>query len=259
LKKAMGVLLAAAGILEFAIAEAQEAGHEQYVSPWKTPWTYETAAHWSDLDPEYGPCNTGKEQSPIDIRNAQKADLPPLQFESKGVALKRVINNGHTIRVNYQPGNGNILLAEGERYELTQFHFHRPSEEYINGKAYDMEVHLMYKSADGKVAGVAVLVKPGGENSTVQTVWKHMPATEGQQNVAGVAINSGGLLPRKTTAYYVYVGSLTAPPCTEGVTWFVLEAPIEISSEQIEAFARLYPNDARPIQPMNGRVVRQSR
>ncbi|MGA8618160.1 MAG: carbonic anhydrase family protein [Candidatus Sulfotelmatobacter sp.] len=250
------VLLVCAAILGSATASAQDAEHEHYVSPWRTPWTYEDAKHWSDLDPEYAACN-GKEQSPIDIRNAQKADLPALQFESKSGPLKYVINNRHTIRVNYHSGNGNLLLLQAKRYELTQFHFHRPSEEYIDGKPYDMEVHLMYQASDGKVAGVTVFVKPGRANSTFQKVWEHMPKAEGQQEVTGVDINPAGLLPLNA-AYYMYMGSLTAPPCSEGITWFVLKTPLEISEEQIDAFAKLYPHDVRPLQPLNGRVVKES-
>ncbi|MBV9404018.1 MAG: carbonic anhydrase family protein, partial [Acidobacteriaceae bacterium] len=110
---------------------------------WKTPWDYEGprgAAHWSDLDPDYSVCNTGKQQSPIDIRDAQKAKLPSLRFEYKSGPLEYLINNGRTIRVNYHdaPGVGNFLSVGGKRYQLTQFHFHRPSEEYVNGKQYDM-------------------------------------------------------------------------------------------------------------------------
>jgi carbonic anhydrase len=252
----VGFLVFAAGLGSIA-APAQDAQQEHYVSPWRTLWTYEEAAHWSDLDPQYAPCNIGKEQSPIDIRNAQKADLPGLQFESKSGPLKYVINNRYTIRVNYHPGNGNFLLVQDNRYELTQFHFHRPSEEYIKGKPYDMEIHLMYQASDGKVAGVTVFVKPGGTNSTIQKVWEHMPTSEGQVQVAGVEINPAGLLPNNV-GYYVYVGSLTAPPCSEGVTWFVLKSPVEISGAQIDAFAKLYPHDARPLQPLNGRVVKES-
>ena len=237
---------------------AQSAEHEQYMSPWRTPWTYEESARWADLDPDYAACN-GREQSPIDIRGTTKADLPPLKFESKSGPLKYVTNNRHTIRVNYHPGNGNFLLVGDRRYELTQFHFHRPSEETIHGKAYGMEVHLMYRARDGKVAGVTVFVKPGGANSTIQQVWDHMPAAEGQQEVAGVEINPAGLLPEKSAAYYMYMGSVTAPPCTEGVTWFVLKSTIHMSAKQIDAFAKLYPHDARPVQPLNGRVVKESK
>jgi carbonic anhydrase len=179
-------------------SQGQEAGHEQYVSAWRTAWDYEGARgaeHWTELDPQYAPCNVGKEQSPIDIRKAEKADLPALRFEWKAGPLKYVINNRYTIRVNYQAANGNFLLGGDERYELTQFHFHRSSEEYINGKPYDMEVHLMYQARDGKVAGVTVFVKPGSANPTIQKVWEHMPKTEGQEEVAGVEMSPVGLVP----------------------------------------------------------------
>lgn len=228
---------------------------------WKTPWTYEGAAHWGDLDPQYAACNAGKEQSPIDIRNAEKADLPALRFEYKSGPLKYLINNGHTIRVNYHdaPGTGSFLIVGSKRYQLTQFHFHRPSEEYINGKPYDMVLHLMHEALDRKVAGVAVLLKAGSANSTIRTIWEHMPKNAGQEiEIHGVDVNPAGLLPHHN-AYYTYLGSLTAPPCAEGVTWFVLKMPVDISADQISAFAELYPHDARPLQPLNGRVVKETR
>jgi carbonic anhydrase len=241
---------------------------------WKTPWTYEGpkgAEHWSELDPAYAPCNAGKEQSPIDIQRTEKADLPALQFDSKSGPLKYLLNNGKTIRVNYHdaPETGNFLIVGDKRYQLTQFHFHHPSEEYIHGKSYDMVAHLMYSASDGKVAGVAVLLQAGKANPTIQQIWDHMPMTESkvfpdfsheEQPVPGVEIDPAGLLPSNTdTSYYMYMGSVTAPPCTEGVTWFVLKTPVEISAEQISAFAKLYPHDVRPIQPLNGRVVKESR
>ncbi len=241
--------------------DAQEAEHEKYVSPWKTPWDYRGprgAEHWSELDPAYAAC-AGKEQSPIDIAGAMKTDLPALQFESKSGPVRYVINNGHTIRVNYRRGNGNYLVVDGQRYELTQFHFHHPSEESISGKTYPMEAHLMYQTADGKAAGITVFIKSGRPNSVVEKLWEHMPNTEGQHEAPGVEVNPSDLLPRDTRAYFMYMGSVTAPPCTEGVLWFVLKNPIDISEKQINAFAKLYPNDARPVQPLNGRVLKESR
>ena len=200
----------------------------------------------------------GKEQSPIDIRHAKKADLPALRFEGKGGQLT-IVNNGYTaVRVNYAPGNGNFLVVGNKRYELTQFHFHHPSEEYIHGKPYAMGMHFMYEASDGKVAAVAVLLKAGRPNATIQQLWEHMPKTKGkEERIPGVGMNLSGLLP-PDTAYYTYMGSLTAPPCTQGVTWFVLKTPVDISPEQISAFARLYPQDVRPVQPLNGRVVKES-
>jgi carbonic anhydrase len=228
---------------------------------WKTPWSYQGAKgpeHWGDLDPEYAACKAGKEQSPIDIRNAEKAKLPALQFVYKSGPLK-IINNGYTaVRVNYGAGNGNFLIVGDQRYELRQFHFHHPSEEYIHGKPYDMVAHLMHEASDGKVAAVAVLLKAGSANTTVQRLWEHMPQIPGREEViAGVEVDPAGLLPRDTS-YYTYLGSQTAPPCTEGVTWFVLKTPGQISAEQISTFAALYPRDVRSLQPLNGRVVKES-
>jgi carbonic anhydrase len=228
---------------------------------WRTQWSYEGAAgpeHWGDLDPEYAACKTGQEQSPIDIRNAKKAALPALRFEYTSGPLN-IINNGHTaVRVNYPPGNANSLIVGDKRYELTQFHFHRPSEEYIHGKPHDMVIHLMHQASDGKIAAVAVLLKRGSANATIQQLWEHMPRTEGRETaIAGVEVNPAGLLPHDT-AYYTYMGSQTAPPCSEGVTWYVLKTPVHISAQQISAFARLYPHDVRPLQPLNGRVVQES-
>jgi carbonic anhydrase len=246
------VLLVVAVILVPAGPQAQ----------WKTPWDYQGAIgpeHWGDLDPTYAPCKTGKEQSPIDIRNATKAELPAIRFLDQSGPLKYLLNNGHTIRVNYHgPGSADFLVVGDQRYQLTQFHFHRPSEEYIDGKSYDMVLHLMYQAGDGKVAGVAVVLKAGTANATIQQLWEHMPMTEGrEQEIPGIEINPAGMLPHNTS-YYTYMGSLTAPPCTENVVWFVLKTPVEISAEQISAFAKLYPHDVRPVQPLNGRVVQES-
>jgi carbonic anhydrase len=228
---------------------------------WRTAWSYAGAKgpeHWGDLDPQYVPCKDGREQSPIDIQGTETADLPALRFEYQSGPLN-VINNGYTaVRVDYLH-SGDVLTVGDRRYELTQFHFHRPSEEHIHGKPFDMVLHLMHAASDGQVAGVAVLLKAGRANPTIQTLWQHMPKTAGPlEEITGVDVNPAALLPRDT-AYYTYEGSQTAPPCTEGVTWFVLKTPVEISPEQIAAFATLYPHDVRPVQPLNGRVVRESR
>lgn len=248
-------MLLAAAMLP-AVATGQD--EEHYKSPWRTPWTYEQADHWSELDPLYAAC-AGKAQSPIDIRNAQPASLPAIRMEFQNFPLKYVTNNGHTIRVNYPDteGSKNLLIAGDERYQLTQFHFHHPSEEQIDGKAYEMEVHFMYRAADGAVAGVAVFIKEGAANGTIEKLWQHMPRVEGQTAAAGVVINPADLAPR-SLGYYRYTGSQTAPPCNEPVTWFVLKTPVEASAAQIKAFAELYPHNVRPIQPLNGRVVSES-
>ncbi len=241
---------------------AQSADHSQYVSPWKTPWDYEGsrgAEHWSELDQAYSICSRGKAQSPIDIRQPRKAKLPALRFEYAAEPMNYVINNAHTIRVNYHDpsGRGSYLVVGNNRYQLTQFHFHHPSEEYVNGKPYDMVLHLMHQGNDGEIVGVAVFLRAGAFNPLIQQVWDHMPAREGQKAVPGLELDPGQLLPTNR-AYYSYLGSQTAPPCTEGVTWYVLKTPIEIAQRQIDAFAALYPHDVRPLQPLNGRKVLES-
>ena len=244
-----------------ALGTADATAEHRYVSPWRTPWTYEGDRgndHWADLDPQYSACN-GKEQSPIDIGETQKADLPALRFDYKPGLIPYVTNNGATIRVNYEaPGSGDFLIVGDARYQLTQFHFHRPSEEYIRGRQFDMVLHLMHQSKDGKVAGVAVLLKAGKANATIAKLWAHMPMAEGEVKAEGLEVNPLNMLPLKR-GYYTYMGSQTAPPCSEGVKWFILKAPLEVSAQQIEAFAKLYPHDVRPLQPLNGRVVEETR
>jgi carbonic anhydrase len=256
------VVMVAAAFSAPSRTQAQDAeGSHPYVSPWKTPWDYagpRGSAHWSELDPAYAACN-GKEQSPIDIRNPEKAALPALRFDYHSGPIEYVINNGHTIRVNYYaPGSGDFLVLGDTRYQLTQFHFHRPSEEQVSGKPYDMVLHLMHQTSEGRAAGVAVFLKAGKANPAVQELWNHMPSAEGQNFVGALQLNPMDLLPSDTAAYYMYTGSVTAPPCTEGVTWFVLKKPITVSPAQIRAFAKLYPDDVRPPQPLNGRIVKES-
>jgi len=186
LPMAIALSLSATRASPLGTADADVAHH--YVSPWRTPWAYEGprgSDHWADLDPQYAAC-AGKEQSPIDIRTTQKAALPALRFDYKPGLIPYVTNNGATIRVNYEaPGSGDFLIVGDARYQLTQFHFHRPSEERIRGKAYDMVLHLMHQSSDGKTAGVAVLLKAGRMNATIAKLWAHMPMAEGDVKVDG--------------------------------------------------------------------------
>lgn len=250
--------------LPFMVAAvySMPAGQRTQDAAYSPKWSYEGAngpEHWGDLDPDYAACKAGKEQSPIDIQDAKRVDLPAIRFEYKSGPL-RIINSGHTIRVNYYvPGSGSFLIVGDKRYQLTQFHFHHPSEEYVQGKPYDMVAHLIHVASDGKGASVAVLLKAGTANDAIQQVWEHMPKTVGKEEEnAGVQFNPAGLLPHDS-AYYTYMGSGTAPPCGEDVVWFVLKTPVNISAEEINAFARFYPHNVRPIQPLNGRVVEESR
>jgi carbonic anhydrase len=222
-----------------------------------THWDYEGAGgpeSWSKLRPEYNKCATGTRQSPIDIRGGIAVDLEPIRFDYRPSSFS-VIDDGHTVRVNVEPGNS--ITITGRRYELVQFHFHRPSEERINGRQYDMVVHLVHKDVDGRLAVVAVLLDRGSAQAIVQSVWNNLPLEKGDEVHAGTRIDLSQLLP-EDKRYYTYMGSMTTPPCSEGVLWMVMKQPVPISVEQVSIFSRLYPMNARPIQQADGRLIKES-
>jgi len=210
---------------------------------------------WGELDHAFASCQLGKLQSPIDIRGATAADLPEIKFDYKPAALK-VIDNGHTIQVNYAPGS--TIDVGGTRYELIQFHFHKPSEEKVDGKAHAMVAHLVHKGGDGALAVVAVLLDKGHDNPTLRAIWTHLPKHKQKEVAVPTAIDAAALLPADR-GYYTFDGSLTTPPCSEGVRWFVLKTPMTVAASELTAFARLYPMNARPTQPLNGRAVEATR
>jgi carbonic anhydrase len=222
-------------------------------------WAYEGKDgpnKWATLDPAYSECKVGHHQSPIDIRHAEKADLPPIQFDYSPTPL-RIVDNGHTVMVNYAPGS--FIIVGDHRYQLTNLHFHHPSEEHINGKGFDMVIHMVHSDASGNLAVVAILLKSGKVNPALEIVWDHLPKEKDKvAAVESVLINAADFLP-VDRGYYTFVGSLTTPPCTEPVTWFVLKTPEEISRREVEVFARLYPHDARPTQRLEGRVIRETK
>jgi carbonic anhydrase len=220
-------------------------------------WSYGGAngpAKWSTLEKSYAICKSGEQQSPIDIPDAtaRKGDLPSLLFNYKPVPLK-VIDNGHTIQVNYAPGS--IVTVSGKRYELMQLEFHKPGEYKINGKGHDMSVNLVHKGPDNKTAIFSVFLDGGGDNAFMKALLDNLPREKGKEvTVNAVTVNALDLLP-KNKGYYQLAGSLTTPPCSEDVTWFVLKTPVTVSADQIARFGRAYPMNARPLQPSNSRDV----
>ncbi len=216
----------------------------------------EGPAHWGDLKSEFAACKTGQRQSPINIVGAQSADLPAIKFEIKPSTL-HIINNGHTIQINYAPGS---FMTVGDKcYELKQFHFHHPSEETIRSKQFPLELHLVYSDANGNLAVVSVLLEEGSANPLVETLWGLAPKTTGpEKTVNNLEVNVADLLPTNRS-YFTFAGLLTTPPCTEGVSWFVLKTPVTISNKQVATFAEIYPNNERPTQPLNGRTVLESK
>jgi len=237
----VGMLLAFAGL---ALAQDHSAPH----------WTYdgeEGPENWGELAPEFALCGEGRAQSPIDIHDAQSANLADIAFDYAEVPLA-IFNNGHTIQVNYAEGSS--ITYNENTYALAQFHFHHPSEHTIGGQPAAMEIHFVHKDAAGNLAVVGVmLVEGAADNAAYAPIFDNLPAEQSDPAASPAeSINAADLLPAEAL-YFTYTGSLTTPPCSQGVRWLVLTEPIELSAAQIEAFAAIFEGNARPVQPLNER------
>jgi carbonic anhydrase len=220
-------------------------------------WTYggETGPDkWGSLDAVNAVCSTGSQESPVDIVGPIRARLPPLNIRWQA-RPDTIVNNGHTIQLNFAKGDP---LNVGDRsYALTQFHFHHPSEHLVGGKAFAMEAHFVHDAEGGGLAVVGVLIAPGQHNAVFNKIVSTMPAGEGASVKADYAIDPNRLLPAGR-AYYRYEGSLTTPPCSETVDWFVLAETLEVAEADIARFAKLYPMNARPVQKRDRRFILSS-
>ena len=230
-----------------ATEEAHENGNDHAVH-----WGYEgegSPEHWADLDADYEACGVGIEQSPIDLTGSTTADLANIAF-NYAESNVNILNNGHTIQVNYDEGSSAEI--DGQTYNLLQFHFHAPSEHAVDGTLYSAEMHLVHADADGNLAVVGVLIAEGAENAAFTPVWDDLPTKEMEAMATGMMVNATALLPTEQMIYR-YNGSLTTPPCSEGVLWSVMETPVEMSAEQIAAFTAIFEGTNRPVQPLNDR------
>jgi carbonic anhydrase len=222
-----------------------------------THWTYDGESgpgNWSRINVDWGKCSTGTRQSPIDLRDGIKVDLEQITFDYHQSSFSEV-DNGHTIMVTL--GGGNFITVNNQTYELQQFHFHRPSEEKIAGKGTEMVMHLVHRSAEGKLAVVAVLLERGKAHPLIQTVWNNLPLEKLESVAPTVVLDLMEALPARRD-YFTFMGSLSEPPCTEGVLYIVMKQTMQASPAQMALFSRLYPYNARPVQPTNGRVVKES-
>lgn len=216
-------------------------------------WGYEGAEGPDNWRKSFPQCGIGKNQSPIDITGPFKNVPDPITVSYKESSLK-LLNNGHTIQVNYDPGSS-VQIGK-QRFELLQFHFHRPSEEKLGGKAKAMVAHFVHRSKEGKLAVIGVLMDEGKDNPLISTLWANLPKETGKENVLQkVKINASRFLP-SSLGYYHFMGSLTTPPCSEGVAFYILKNTTQVSKAQIEVFP--YKMNARPVQPLNDRRVAQS-
>ncbi len=220
-----------------------------------THWSYsgeEGPEHWGELDPKFSACAEGKNQSPINLTGFIESDLKPIgiHYEAGG---REILNNGHTVQVNFTPGSK--ISVDGHAFELKQYHFHAPSENHINGKSYPMEAHLVHADEAGNLAVVAVMFVEGKTNQSIASVWSYMPGIVGGKQNLPSGVSAEGILPSNRD-YYRFDGSLTTPPCSEGVSWLVMKEPVTVSKDQIEKFVQVmhHPNN-RPIQPVNARPV----
>ncbi|MCP4542681.1 MAG: carbonate dehydratase [Chloroflexi bacterium] len=221
-------------------------------------WTYEGEhgpEHWGELSHDYAACSAGREQSPISIPATASVNAANIEFNYKPTALS-IVNNGHTIKVDYDAGSS--MTVEGKTYNLLQFHFHALSEHTIHGNYQDGEMHLVHQSTDGQYAVVGVILSRGTENGAFAPVFTYLPLEAGDpETISGVTINAANLLPQEQS-YYRYDGSFTTPPCTEGVKWFVMATPVGLSDAQFNEFEKLYSNNYRPVQPLYDRTFYSS-
>lgn len=220
-------------------------------------WSYEgegSPEHWAELNSEYKTCQKGMNQSPINIDTTVQAHVSPLiTHYSDGPIM--LINNGHTIQAGLKQTTADTVMIDGVAFTLQQFHFHAPSENTVHGKHYAMEMHLVHKDAKGAVAVVAVMFDKGAANPELNKLWSTMPEKAEQDVKITTQIDLNALLPKDKT-YWRFSGSLTTPPCSEGVTWIVLKHPLTLSAEQLAKFTHtMHHDNNRPTQPLNGRVV----
>ena len=213
-------------------------------------WEYEGAMGPENWGKEFPTCGRGKSQAPLNIKGPFEKVRYSVAPDYKQGQLK-IVNNGHTIQVNVP--NGSKIRIDGRPYDLVQFHFHRPSEEHIDGKPSAMVIHLVHKNMEGELAVLAVMLREGNENAGIKTLWTHAPKNAGSEVVPdGVMFNPANLLPKELDFFH-YDGSLTTPPCTEKVKFFILKTQVNISKDQVTDFP--FKMNARPIQPANGRPI----
>lgn len=246
MKKQIAVSIIGGVLLLAGSASASSEGHWGYSG-------HEGPEYWGELSPDFEMCGKGKNQSPINITGATEAELPPISFAYTTSALD-IINNGHTIKSSYDTGSS--ITVDGNTYNLLQVHWHTPSENIIEGKSFPMEAHFVHGDKDGNLAVIGVMYTKGNKNDAIAAIWDKMPAeTDATSKDAAAVVSAMDMLPANKD-YYRFNGSLTTPPCSEGVRWMVMKDSVEASEEQIEKFHASFHGDTnRPVQPINARPI----
>ena len=216
------------------------------------PWSYEGAtgpANWGTLSPAYAACADGSKQSPIDVSKTTARGLRNIAFRYRTSSHVKVVNNGHTVEWEFPEGSASIRIGTVV-YPLIQMHFHTPSEHRVGGRSFPLELHIVHKTATA-AAVVGFLVKRGARNATWAPLIAALPKS-GEKELEGVNLRK--LLPADPRTFR-YTGSLTTPPCSEGIHWNLMRTPIEMSTAQIAKFRAIYNGNRRPLQPLNGRTI----
>jgi carbonic anhydrase len=229
-------------------SSAKEGGHKPH-------WTYEGKEgpeNWAKLSPEFASCDIGRNQSPINIEETIHASLKPLKSIQKFQA-KDIFNNGHTVQINFKEGN--MLVLDSGAYQLKQVHFHAPSENTIHGKSFPLEAHFVHADSKGNLTVIGVMYTEGKANPALEKLWAQLPNEVSEPTALKTRVIPSELIP-ENRGYYRFSGSLTTPPCSEGVRWLLMKNPMTASKEQIEAFKHAVHHDNnRPVQALNGRVI----
>jgi carbonic anhydrase len=235
-------------LVGLATSSVSQASHQSH-------WSYTGNAgpkHWGELSPDYTLCSSGKNQSPVNLTGMIEGDLPPLIVNYKKGGFE-IVNNGHSIQVNYAPGS--TITIGDHRYELKQFHFHTPSENTIEGRSFPMEAHLVHADSQGNLAVIAIMYDTGKANPELQKAWRWMPQKVGVKKTLPDQLDANALMSGNLD-YDRFNGSLTTPPCSEGVVWIVMKAPGTVSQAQVKSFAKtMHHDNNRPLQRLNGRIV----
>jgi len=239
-------------------AQVKRATPPRAEAPPRIDWAYYGAGapeHWGRIDPANKLCGNGRRQSPIDIRDGIRVDLESIRFDYQPSRF-RITDTGRTVEVLLAAQRISLI---GKTYVLDKIQFHRPAEIKVGGRQYDMAAHLIHRAADGQLAIVAIPLERGSEHPVIQTLWNYLPLERGEAVMPPEAsVDLAALLP-ESRKYYTFMGSLTTPPCTEGVLWLVMQQAVQISEEQIRIFSRLHAHNARPVQPLFGRLIKEGR
>jgi len=218
-------------------------------------WSYEgqeSPEHWADLGDEFQTCKKGQYQSPIDVKQVIDGKLPPLGMNFR-TDTQTIVNNGHTIQVTVKDSDD--FMLDGEAFVLKQFHFHAPSENHLFGQSFPLEAHFVHANAQGELAVVAVMFKTGAENHTLAPLIAAFPAEEDRVEVMKQSVDLASFFP-SDRHYYRFSGSLTTPPCTEGVRWLIMKQPVTLSVGQLAVFQQALKHaNNRPLQPLHGRII----